>query len=124
MDIEVDASKIKTVPVFDRKNSSGCMGLGEPEPEQIKSSDDEGSVRLSNLKPQESKCDQFSNAKAGQPRGMNAEDEISEELDTDNYSEGFYHMEEEDPEEQSIKEIRRDQLRKSVLEKDERKLKE
>ena len=46
MEIEVDA---KNAP---KRLSAGLSGLREPEPEHIKSSDDEGSGRLSNFQTQ------------------------------------------------------------------------
>ena len=51
MDIEVDAKgKQNTAMAKTAFPLSSGGGLGEPEPEIIKSSDDEGSGRLSNFK--------------------------------------------------------------------------
>ena len=55
MDIEVDAIKHQQIPAAAPlsatvEKSGKILSPGEPEPEQIKSSDDEGSARLSNFK--------------------------------------------------------------------------
>jgi len=66
---------------------------------------------------------QFSNNQGPKQDTKAGDDDICEELG--DYSDGgFYGDHDEDVEEQSIKEIRRDEMRKSVLEKDERKLNE
>ena len=52
MDIEVDAKTTLQQPSSDSKVRTSASGIGEPEPEIIKSSDDEGSARLSNFKAQ------------------------------------------------------------------------
>ena len=50
MDIEVDAEKQKSSQTHKETVRSSATGFGEPEPENIKSSDDGGSGRLSNFK--------------------------------------------------------------------------
>ena len=52
------------------------------------------------------------------------DDEIGEELDEDNFDAYSQDFAAEDPEEQSIKEIRKEEIRKSVFEKDEQRLAE
>ena len=127
MDIEVDARTSQPKRAQTEKNSAarratGTSPGGEPEPEIIKSSDGEDSIKkVSNFAK-----DQFSNQKNQQKAGEDDDDMIGEELDEDDedaYSQKDFEVE-EDQEEQSIKEVRREQLRKSVFEKDEKRINE
>ena len=106
------------------------LAIGEPEPETIKSSDDEGKSKHSTQFPK--RHSQFSNSEKnyGQVIGQKSsnglhitgvEEDIGEELDDEpDYADEF----EEDAEEQSIQDMRREEMRKSVYEKDEKRLAE
>ena len=66
---------------------------------------------------------QFSNQKQEGNNRKEDDDMIDEELEEDDdYSQKEFEEDEDDPEEQSIKEVRREELRKSVYEKDEKRI--
>lgn len=122
MDIEVDTLQAKKTADQSSAKRTSLGGLGEPEPETIKSSDDEGGFNIK-------RPNQFSNSQATEPPSESKlfdtatadEEEIDEELD-DDYENDFAADDQE--EEESIKEIRREQMRNSVLQKDQERLNE
>ena len=110
MDIEVNAQQRAKNSAEVTKASERSSGLlGEPEPEMIKSSDDdENSTRLSNFKNNH----QFSNISKPEDGKKNlegtnpiVEDEIDEDIEGDDeklYGNDFEEYEDDNPEERSI----------------------
>ena len=123
MDIEVEAADKARAQQKSQATSKGRSSatLGEPEPEEIRSSDggEDNSQRLSNFN---NKNPFTSNKPVNTANENRVEDEIGEDLDEDNFEAYDQDFEAEDPEEQSIKEIRKEEIRKSVFEKDQKQI--
>ena len=100
MDIEVDAADQARAKQKSQATSKGRSSatLGEPEPEEIRSSggEEDNSQRLSNFN---NKNPFTSNKPVNTANDNKVEEEIGEDLDEDNFEAYDQDFEEEDPEE-------------------------